>query len=438
MQHIFETSRITVATTTLLALLAILLGPVIALDPHAALAVSEVATLGIAIIVLRYSLTGAQRTLLAGLAIGVGQLTEHLGTASTGIFVVAIAAATPRTTRGWTVTKIGWAFGCLLVIGGISLTAQSANVPRSVLLNTAVALWASRWMFAETSPAEGWARAAGLDLVQTAGFVAGTLVIISHLIGHGLVPTDASMTHDALVTGGTTRASGPFTSPNEAGMILSAAVLATLLRAAFDPTIRLTSRWNSACLTCALVGLLLTGSRASVLACAGAGIVLAFSQLARRPKLVASLAVITTVAVVIGAAAGTFTGRGLNPLESNDASSLYRRQITQHLLTRLDWTQLRGFGFRIGNELANNPVSGSLPNIDNAWIYLLLTLGALSVAGFALIAIAASTRSISRRGITGLVALVWLAIVSPTENLFLLPGPCVCAMLLLTCTSTQT
>jgi hypothetical protein len=426
------------AIAALFALAAVLLGATAAEHPRWGTTLCELVALVGVLVCLRRGLSVQQRAALAALAIGVGELTAPLGSASNALFAVLIMAATPRLVGAWSLAKLTWGLGCGCLLASVILTSGTAKVSASVILGLIAALAASSWMFASAPRREGWPPVPGLDIVENAGLIAAGFVILSYLLGHGLVATTASMARDALVAGGTTRASGSFTSPNEAALVISAGLLAMALRVALDSAVRVVTVRRVIGASCAVIALLLTGSRASVLAAALGCLIVAVGVVRRRPLLVGSFGALGMLAILAGSALGTFTGRGLNVFASNDPSSEYRREVTRYLLARVDWTQMHGFGFAIGNQLAVNPVSGTLPNVDEAWLYLLLTLGALSIVGIVLVIIASTMRAMSTRAIMALAGLAWLAVVSPSENLFLLPGPCVCAMLLLACVSTTT
>jgi hypothetical protein len=406
-----------------------LLGVVASAHPHAAQLLAELAALAGLVVVLRKAMSPWQRAAFAGAVIGLGETTEKLGSASSALFALAVVAALPWPSRACTQSgaRAMWMAGSTFVALGLLITAGAAHVPTSVILFTGTCLWA-----AGATTRDGLATglsARPTELLQIAGTVAGITVIISRVTGHALVTTSATMARDALVSGGTTRASGGFTSPNEAGMILSAAVVATIIKLTASPRDKSLATTALAAASCT-VALILTGSRASVLACIAAVVLVVLPSVVRRPRVALALAAAVACAFAIGSAAGTFAGRGLNVFKAHDASSVYRDHVTSLLFERVDWTQLHGFGFTTGNILAINPVSGALPNIDEAWLYLFLTLGGLAIIGYLLILVAASVAATRALGIMGLAAVAWIAVVSPSENLFLLPGPCVAGLLL--------
>jgi hypothetical protein len=335
-------------------------------------------------------------------------------------------------------TKSIWLAGVVCVLLGILLTVSRAHVSASVILGMFAVCAASLWMFAEVRESEGWNSGSGLEIVQTAGVVAGISVIISYVSGHPLVPVTAHMLQNAIVQSGTVRASGVFTSPNEAAIVLSAAALATLLRVSIKgPAGKYGGLPTIGSLLIIVSALLATGSRGGVLALVAGGIVIAIASARGRPRLVAGLIGIGAVGIWVGSILGTFSGRSLNVLTSSDAASRYRHLITQRVIDGIDWTQLHGYGFVNGNALAANPVSGEVSHLDEGWLYLILALGLASLVGFGLILLTGAIRAYARQGFLGLAGIVWVLVLVPSENLFVLGGPCICAILLVTAPATK-
>ncbi len=420
-----------------LIIASVAVGAAAAERPRSAATLLEIALFAAVLLSARRWLSVRQRSGLAALVIGVGELAAPLGAASSALLCLLVLAAMPRIVWSWSPARIAWLVGSGCLAASVLLTSGSARVSASVVLGLIAALAASSWMFATATEGDGWPAAPGFDIVENAGVIAAGFVILSYLLGHSLVSTTTHALTDTLVAGGTTRASGSFTSPNEAGLVISAGLLATIVRAALDPAVRVLSVRRILGTGCALVALVLTGSRGGVLGLTLGCIIVIIGTIRRRPILIGGVGAFGILAIFAGSAFGTFTGRGLDVLSSSDPSSQYRRYITHYLLARIDWTQLRGFGFSVGNQLAHNPVSGTLPNVDEAWLYLVLTLGALSVLGVGLIGVASIMRSFGKRGIVALSGIAWVAVISPSENLFVLAGPSVCAMFLVGCVGTN-
>jgi hypothetical protein len=149
--------------------------------------------------------------------------------------------------------------------------------------------------------------------------------------------------------------------------------------------------------------------------------------------MVAVIAPIAGIMAFVAMYLGTFRGRSINVLTAADPSAQYRQEVRGRLLDAADWTTTRGFGFSEGNEVAHNPISGAISNVDHGWLYLLLALGSLAVLGLGALFLSLALRALIVDPAVGLATTSWVLLISLSENLFVLPGPCVCAVLLIAC-----
>lgn len=376
------------------------------------------------------SVPPATRCLLLGILLGCGQLAgQAVGQRLLPLLVLlGLIWARPPLARSSHALTFAWSAGATALIVGVALTFEGGGrVPMGMVLTLAALATAA--LFAHGQPSVGAPDSPPpvLLLLIAAGTTTSVLVLISALIGQPLVETSSNILQNSRI-GDSTRASGPFTAPNEAGIVVSAGALAIAF--AFARGFR-GFPWLAASLTVMLIALAAIGSRSSILSLAVATLVVAVPRIARRPGQGVVLALAVAAGLFFLSRAPTFSGRGLNVLTSSDASSEYRRAARADLLDRVDWAAERGYGFSSGNLLADNPVAHGITNIDHAWLYLVLSLGAWALVGISLLAASSAAASIMRSPAIGISAVTWLVVVSLAENLFVLPSPAVAAFLLL-------
>ena len=315
----------------------------------------------------------------------------------------------------------------------VFFTTRVSRVSLEVMLGLTATVVAALWSFAPRAidrESDGWG--GGLTIVETAGITAALTVVASVILGHPLVATTTHLLQDAVVSGGTTRGSGAFTSPNEAALIASAGAVAAMMCLQVEGSSR-RRFWHVSVLGAGFVGVVLSGSRASLVALLIAGAVLAIGVARARPRLTVWLGLGAIVAALWAVQVGTFAGRSINLFSASDASATYRHAVQSYLFAHVQWTELHGYGFSIGNEIASNPLTGvqTAVNVDEAWLYALITLGALSLIGFAGLAMMTALRTALVWPAAAIAAAGWFVMSSVSENLFLVPGAMAMAMLLL-------
>jgi hypothetical protein len=175
--------------------------------------------------------------------------------------------------------------------------------------------------------------------------------------------------------------------------------------------------------------LILTGSRASLVGVAISIACAALILLRSRPRIGLAVGVALTTLSVLAVNSSAFAGRGLNLLTTDDVSAQYRRQVQSRLWEMPDIWRVDGLGFSQGNVLADNSVTSGLPNIDNAWLSLLLSIGFLGAAGIAMLVFAVYLRALREHPLALLLSLPWFILVTSAENVWMLSGPAIVTML---------
>lgn len=409
----------------------LIVGLGIADQPHAA-KLGAAAVVGLGFVTIARTQPLARRAVISGLVLGVGQLGTHFeggGIVPLGM-IAGLLIGLPKAGRGPSWTKAALCLIAVLLALAVAETAQSGHhVDATVILTLGASLIAARWALVDSSEDQV---AAAFLMLQVAGALCAVLVIVSYFRGASLISQTASEISNSIVTAsGSTRGSGPWGSPNEAGMILSASILATLMRLSREGPDSSHRRFAYGTLLVAALALILTGSRASIFSAAAGAAALSFVLYRERPRVVILSVFSVALLYFVAVKSGTLTGRSLDLFDAHDPSSYYRHLIQNYVFSRIHWTQTWGYGFTKGVQLAPNLVVGTYPNVDEAWLYTGLCLGGLAVLAFLLLCIVATWRTL-RVGASFAAAVgIWMTLTTVSENLFLDVGPCVAGILLL-------
>lgn len=375
---------------------------------------------------VRKCLSWRSRIVCVGLALGSGGLLFELtgGTAPL-IVLVLISSMVVREERLSRLALFLWLLGVTSMGAGTLLTASIADLPLSRLVTVLGLILAFAWSFQRHD------RPTASITLQIAGLTAAFGVFVSWILGR---PVFAESAVDFSTTeAGVIRAAGFQSHPNEAAIVLSAALISMVFRYLQEQgSDKERQRQRLPIASIALVGLalLMTGSRSALLGAFAAISIYAvtkfFSGKGRRAVLVAALA---CAGALILTGLGTFAGRSLNVLEGNDGSAVYRKDVQSRLWQAADFTQWVGFGFDSGSLLAVNPITNGISHIDNAWLFMLFAFGVFVPVGLILLLCAALARSWNYSGLAAIGSICYVALVSSAENIWVLTGTSICVVL---------
>lgn len=379
-----------------------------------------------ACIVARKWLPEPSRLALAGLVIGTGSLAYViLGGLSSGLLAVSLAAALPTPRTKSIRLYIAWLAAVTLVFAGLIFTMSHAHVPKSMTLTVACVVVASAWVLLDRSAA-----ASAAKILWWAGIASATGVFVSLALGHPVFPN--SGTSAASGNSGPSRAAGFGDAPNQTALVLCAALIAASVGYVGNRRKQRAGDLGKFAVYAAAIGtaLLLTGSRSATLGAAAAFIIAGTSMLIRRPWRAFLAAVVIAAGAATVGRLGAFQGRSLDVLSSDDGSSIYRRAVQARLWSEIDIHQLSGFGFLNGNLIAPNPLTNDVSNVDNAWLYSILCFGTVLTAGILLILLLQLIRALPA-GALALAPVPWIILATSAENVWVLAGPAICVVLVL-------
>lgn len=360
------------------------------------------------------------RAWLLGAIVGLGGATYLLiGGFAVFVLLGAVISVLGQSRKTTQVPSLLPAAAILALFGFVCLTDLTTNVPTSMW--GVVYCIGGCFYLAINSPIRERALVAQ-NVLNATGIVASTGVYLSLLLRINFVIISNSPSSSGRFEDGSFRASGFEFAPNAAAICISAALTIRLVLHFLNAeTTKLKPGYFWALNIFMAGALLATGSRASLLAVgvASAFVILMRSFSRRGPKIAGFTAVFLVMSAAV-AVYGSISGRSFDLLNSQDGSAVYRRQVQTALWARFSEFQITGVGFQSGSAIAENGVSIGVSNIDNGWLASILAFG-LGFAACLLLSLLTLFIFNAKRAFLPLVAgLSWLAVVSVSENVWVL------------------
>lgn len=375
---------------------------------------------------LKRCLSWQNRVALTGIALGSGGLISQIVGALAGLVVLALVCSlVVGEQRLSKPAYVAWFLGVLAIASGTALTASGANIPLSRLVGIIALIVAFGWFFQRAE------RATASRTLLFAGLTAAFGVFLSWSLGRPIFAesTVAFSTTEA----GVTRAAGFQSHPNQAALVLSAAVISLVFHYIREQAVSSPlrhQRYSIACIGIIGLALLLTGSRSALLGTFAALFICAAVRiLSGKSRRVVVVCALISVGALVLTQIGTFAGRSLNVWESSDGSAIYRADIQSRLWGAAEFTQTVGFGFDSGSLLSANSITSGINNIDNAWLYMLFAYGIYVPLGLLLLIFFGFLCAFRRSGIAAFGSIVYVAMVTSAENVWVLTSTSICVVL---------